>query len=240
MGHCFFAGGMQMSHPVQGIPRQVERCGPKRANVRLSGLQRRSRDREDPVAAGVAMIFPVGKTPVMTGVTIRPALLAEADAASEVLRSAAARLRRRGIDQWRPQWFGPEWAAEQIREGTLHVALQAGAVVGTLRLLWRDDEVWPDYPNDAGYVHSLACVREGTGLGVVMLDWSTAEIADKGRQWLRVDCWAGNSRLHKYYANLGFAECGDIEQRGPADHHGGSWYARRFQRAIPCQPGSTL
>jgi ribosomal protein S18 acetylase RimI-like enzyme len=93
------------------------------------------------------------------------------------------------------------------------VARQAGEVVGVFQLLESDEEVWPGAaPEDGLYLHSLAVRRSVAGHGVaeMLLAWARVATAARGRLELRLDCWAGNERLRRYYAEQGFHYRGDV------------------------------
>jgi hypothetical protein len=130
----------------------------------------------------------------------------------DVLNEAASWLTACGIRQW-PASFTPAMVEPCIRAGETWLAREGGELVGTVTLSW-SDPAWPEALDDAGYVHRLAVPRRGTGLGPRLLGWAAAEVTDRGRSHLRLDCVATNRKLRGYYEGLGFAYCGDTELFG--------------------------
>ncbi|MGN6245501.1 MAG: GNAT family N-acetyltransferase [Motilibacteraceae bacterium] len=141
------------------------------------------------------------------------------DAASILsLREAAARwLLGLGIAQWMPGEVTLAEVHEQVMAGHWWVRRQGRALVGALRLLDNDPEVWGPDDGDALYVHGLVTdrARAPRGLGADLLGWAGERAAARGRAWLRLDCVETNERLRRYYAGLGFTEVGRVEFSDP-------------------------
>jgi GNAT superfamily N-acetyltransferase len=148
--------------------------------------------------------------------TIRAAEAHELDDVLGVMDEAAGWLPTVGMGEQWPASFSrdPAWV-ERFRgwmgQGRVFLArVDDGAAVGCFRLLDADDHMWGDQPARALYLHSLAVRRSaaGQGLGQAMLDWALQHAASTGAEELRLDCWAGNERLKRYYAEAG------VEARG--------------------------
>ncbi|MGY2064916.1 GNAT family N-acetyltransferase [Blastococcus sp. SYSU DS0619] len=140
----------------------------------------------------------------------RPAAGADV-AALHALREERARwMVDTGIRQWRPGEVGRGEIAGQVAAGEWHVLIAGGELVGALRLLWADPDVWGMRPDDAGYVHGLAVVRAHAGrrIGAGLLSWAEEQVAGAGRAHLRLDCVEANARLRDYYRDQGFREVG--------------------------------
>ena len=73
--------------------------------------------------------------------------------------------------------------------------------------------LWPDGALDAVLLFRLAFRRSVAGQGVAgwLLRWAAAYTRERGKRELRLDCWAGNERLKRYYQDAGFESCGNIE-----------------------------
>jgi ribosomal protein S18 acetylase RimI-like enzyme len=145
---------------------------------------------------------------------------------------AAAWLWERGIRQWRPGEFTAQ-ALYRILEcgGEVYLARRDGAAAGGFTLQWEDAEAWGQQPPNAGYLHAL-CVRRadaGTGLGAALLDYAGQRVAEAGRAWLRLDCWAGNDALRAYYEGLGFQPRGVTTEED-------SYEVALFERATKARP----
>jgi ribosomal protein S18 acetylase RimI-like enzyme len=149
-------------------------------------------------------------------IEIVPARLRALNDVLAILEEATAWLHGRGIvGQW-PATFQRQWVADQIKRGEVYLALRDLQAIGTLRLQWSDRATWGNVPNDAGYVHGLAIRRAvaGQGVGVQMLRWAERAAAAAGRRYLRLDCWAENQELCRYYERAGFTSRGQIDVRG--------------------------
>ena len=137
-----------------------------------------------------------------------------------LLDECAARLHSRGIAQWALPQPPHEWEKIRVQISLGHVSLARmeadRSLVGTLRIEWEDAFLCPTDPIGAGYVHSLAICDHARGyrLGESLLQWAQGQIAERGRKYIRLDCWAKNPRLCRYYEDLGFRRCGDFEIGG--------------------------
>ena len=118
-----------------------------------------------------------------------------------MLEEAARWLVSRGIDQWQPGSFLRRRTADRAERGELYLARLGGEPVGTIALLWSDEETWRDVPEAAGYVHGLTIRRyfAGRGLDRALLRWAENRVACSGREYLWLDCVAGNRALNEYY-----------------------------------------
>jgi ribosomal protein S18 acetylase RimI-like enzyme len=163
-----------------------------------------------------------------TDLTMTLARPDELDVVLGIYDEAAQWVTERGFGHWeypQPQWIR-QLVAMDIEQSRVYLARARNSdhVLGTLRILWRDAEVWPEDGDEAGYVHGLAIRAEarGRGLGAQMLDWAATHIRAQGKRFLRLDCDAGNSLLCGYYERLGFAFRGEVS----AGHHVGARYEK--------------
>jgi ribosomal protein S18 acetylase RimI-like enzyme len=81
--------------------------------------------------------------------------------------------------------------------------------------------------DDAGYVSGLV-VRpavSGKGIGRRLLDWACRQSEQRGKRFLRLDCWADNPRLCDYYEAAGFRPRGEY-------YHNECWRGQRFEKPL--------
>jgi RimJ/RimL family protein N-acetyltransferase len=164
---------------------------------------------------------------------IRPATPAELDDVLSVLDEAAAWLNSIGVTQQWPTSFSRDASERalvetQLRLGQFHLAYLDGLAVGVFRLITKDPQAWPEPDaEEALYLHSFAVRRAvaGSDVALNMLAWARGHAAKDGRSELRLDCWAGNARLRRYYASAGFAFRGE---RSVAMSNGGYFEIARF------------
>jgi GNAT superfamily N-acetyltransferase len=172
---------------------------------------------------------------------MRQAEPGDLDAVLSVLDEAVAWLHSIGVTE---QWLGPfsseeAWVSiyrSAIESGHVFVARNDDGIVGTFRLYesgWLpfDEQIWSDVGLDgAAYLHTLAVRRSvaGAGIAAQMLDWAAKVAAARGLKELRLDCWAGNERLRRYYLEAGFQWRGDV----PQTQDGRDFSASRFARPV--------
>ncbi|MFF1546009.1 GNAT family N-acetyltransferase [Streptomyces sp. NPDC058291] len=158
------------------------------------------------------------KPPLGSNPAIRPAREDDLETVIELWDHAASWLRDRGSDQWQ---YPPraERIKENIAAGECWIIEDDGVPVATITV---DDHADPDFwtPEEAAetalYVHRMAVRRDVSGLelGSSMLDWASQLAADQGKQWLRLDAWRDNERLHDYYGSRGFTHIRTVEASG--------------------------
>ncbi len=139
-----------------------------------------------------------------------PARSADSSALLALREAAAVWLAERGIRQWQPGQVSLRHVQDQVADGQWHAVRNSSAVIGALRLLWDDEQMWGPQPSDAAYVHGLVIDRRyaGTGLGRPMLAWAMQQAAEAARTWLRLDCGEDNAELRGYYEQQGFSVVG--------------------------------
>ena len=149
-----------------------------------------------------------------------------------ILDECAARLHGRGIAQWALPQPPHEWERMRVQIGFGHVSLvrleSDRSLIGTLRIEWEDAELWPNDPIGGGYVHSLAIRDHAQGhrMGERLLQWAQEQIVSRGRKYIRLDCWAENLQLCRYYERLEFRRCGDFRR--------GVWVGALYEKeALP-------
>lgn len=144
--------------------------------------------------------------------TIRRATGDDAAAVTALIREAITWLAERGTDQWQGERFGhPDRIAASIASGTTWVVDDTTELVATVLLDdVGDPEFWPsdDLGRSSLYVHRMVVARShaGRGIGAALLDWAGQQAIAQGRGLLRLDAWATNSDLHRYYLGQGFTQ----------------------------------
>lgn len=155
-------------------------------------------------------------------VTIRPGTTSEdVDTAVQILKEIRTWLRDQGSDQWQDKEPSTERMAKAAEAGTLFMVDGGGHVIGTLTVDdHADPEFWThgDEPENALYVHRLAVRRAVSGheVGSSLLDWASRRAQALGKNWIRLDAWRTNDRLHQYYIERGWrlVRTVSLEHRG--------------------------
>src|SRR5215470_13032984 len=149
---------------------------------------------------------------------LRRATPGDFEAVRSLLREASLWLGTRNTDQW-----AVPWPDENGRNTNIKRAIRAGRTwivlhdqsqpAATLTVSPNHHGIWPeaDGRDPAVYVRRITVSRRfaGQGLGSQLLDWAGLRASGEyGARWVRVDVWTTNSRLHRYYEDQGFEECG--------------------------------
>ena len=162
-----------------------------------------------------------------TVIDFKQAQLDDLPVAVEILAEAAVWLQNKGIDQW-PSPIPPHWQqrlADRIQRGELYTVGIVTNRFGIVGLSWQD-AYWPD-DKLAGYVHRMAIRSEmhGQRLGSMILFWAMMQAKRRGKQFLRLDCAAGNGRLRQYYEEQAF------QFRGLLTDH--DYEAALYEKEVP-------
>jgi GNAT superfamily N-acetyltransferase len=142
---------------------------------------------------------------------VRRAEAPDLDTVVDILTEAARWEEREGLPHPWPIPFPAGRVEPQLAKGNVYLAENAaGDSLGTVTLQWEDAAYWGERPPDAGYVHRLAVRRAFAGrrVGVRILAWAEEETRARSREFLRLDTLVVRSRLHEYYAALGFRRVG--------------------------------
>ncbi|MEU6999586.1 GNAT family N-acetyltransferase [Nonomuraea sp. NPDC046570] len=148
---------------------------------------------------------------------MRPAVPGDFSVIVELIEGAAAWLADMRTDQWQRPW--PDLESRDARvmagltEGITWLVEHQGRAVATVTITARPyRELWVGHEPDAPalYLHRLVVHRDfaGQGLGAEILDWAANEAVRRGLDWVRIDVWRTNERLHKYYQREGFEPVG--------------------------------
>jgi GNAT superfamily N-acetyltransferase len=152
--------------------------------------------------------------------TLRRATLDDQDAVWALILHTIQWLRSIGSDQWSTwrTWRGPDGKiARAITGGHMWLLLDGDDLVGTVTIepdgdtdFWTPDEL----AEPALYLSKLAIRRDhaGSELGALLLAFARALAYQQGAQWVRLDAWRTNPKLHAYYTDRGWQYVRDVEQ----------------------------
>jgi len=125
--------------------------------------------------------------------------------------SAAVDYKQAHDDQsWGSEAYSEREVRGLLKSNETYVLLDGGEIVATFGLTWDDPEIWGEQPPNAGYLHRMAVKSSshGQGIGQSIIGWVEAEVARRGKQFLRLDCDARNEKLCRYYESQGFRKAG--------------------------------
>ena len=137
----------------------------------------------------------------------------------DLLEDTAEWLNSRGFGQLPVRIYrdAMDYFALSIARGEVYFAFMGNDIVGSLRLLLEDTTVWPEANPNGLYLHNLLVRRawSNRGLGHQMLVCSEQQTVIAGKTYLRLDCFASNAILRKYYENAGFEDRGEVDAQYP-------------------------
>ncbi len=151
----------------------------------------------------------------MPSLTVCMAAPAETETAIGILAEAARWLQSRGIPTWTPESLPPV-IGPAVARGEVYLAWMDDQPVGTVSVQWSDLVFWGERPDDAGYIHKLATARAAAGqqVGARLLAWAENLIAERGRQYARLDCHAENPFINRFYRVAGYQVRGTVTLQG--------------------------
>lgn len=126
-----------------------------------------------------------------------------------ILEEAAYWMISQGFRNWDPDSFGIDEMKKKNNLDELFICYFNDQPAGCIKLQERDDMFWPDArEGEALYVHKLAVKRKFAGIGIsgCMLDWAKAQVRQRGRKYLRLDCIADREKLIGFYEGEGFVK----------------------------------
>jgi ribosomal protein S18 acetylase RimI-like enzyme len=122
-----------------------------------------------------------------------------------IYTDAQALQRSRRSGEWLD--FGEDILLEDISAGRLFKVIADDVLAGAFILVERDDAIWGDLERgDHLYLHRIArsAQHRGKGLFADVLEWARARCRALGRAGVRMDTWANNETLLRYYERHGF------------------------------------
>jgi GNAT superfamily N-acetyltransferase len=130
---------------------------------------------------------------------------------AEILEAAATSGASAGRPSWTPGSFtgagsvGISRLRKDLESRSVHLVWLGNEAVATFSLLESDALFWPSARDDALYLHRFAVRRVAAGAGSRVVEWVVEEARRRGRDYVRLDCLAGNHGIRRYYERHGFA-----------------------------------
>ncbi|VTS08292.1 GNAT family N-acetyltransferase [Tuwongella immobilis] len=147
---------------------------------------------------------------------IRLATLPDLERYAECGRRAQAWLDSQGIGQYVPAAHAAnhDGIRARITAGTLFVAVDQETAVGFFAFDPQPSIWWPTDGLPARYLSGMVVDRQRShcGVGSHIIRWAAETARQSGCQAVRLDCFAGNPWLCRYYERHGFQLQGQIEQ----------------------------
>lgn len=153
----------------------------------------------------------------------------------DLRRQSEEWLAAKGLEQYQGEWSERAHRhIDTLLDDQRFVALCDGndEVMAVGALIGPDMDFWTeeDDLHAAWYIGRLMVAQHGVEAGGRLLDAVCLAAALDGRQYLRLDCWRSNTRLHAYYETRGFIKVRIVELR---HRQSGALFQRQTQAAIP-------
>lgn len=157
-------------------------------------------------------------------ITFRRAGVNDLPVYREIITEAQRWMWSRNINQWK-EGFSDQFLADDIVNNQVILAC-AGSEVAGLCSLQEEELAWETFDGKALYLHRLTVRRScsGQGLGAAILRQAENLAREKGKPFLRLDCWAGNEKLKEYYLKEGYSYKGNWRE--------GDWMVSLFEKKL--------
>src|SRR6185437_274923 len=161
---------------------------------------------------------------------IRPIQPDEIDQVVAILQEVSQWLISRGIAQWNPADFNHATVTRWMSSGVVLAACPEHSLVGTVTIDGQDDGLCTQTPSEPRHIHKLAVSRHVAGQGVsrALLHAAEAHIAAQGFPSARLDCWAGNTALRRFYTDAGYTLRAIVTEGTPGE----TWDCALFEKAL--------
>ncbi len=140
----------------------------------------------------------------------------ELDCIMLLMQEASDWLQSRGVRQWRRMQTeeGRAYVAARFATDDVYLVFKGEEPVATFAIRWQESTLWDELGSDgqAGYLHGFTVSRKmgGQGVGLVLMAWVEAQVAARGRRYLRLNTAAGNAGIRGYYERAGFHSRGVV------------------------------
>lgn len=127
--------------------------------------------------------------------------------------------------QW--QSFDRALVQQEIADGRQYKILVDGVIASIFAVTYSDPQIWLGKEDEAAvYIHRIVTHPDYRGYGFVkiIIDWAKEYSKTKPLDYIRMDTWADNEYLLKYYTSCGFNHVGEIEiapESGLPKHYDG-------------------
>jgi GNAT superfamily N-acetyltransferase len=154
-------------------------------------------------------------------ISIRKAQASDLPEVWKIISVNAKNLADKGFSQW-ADIYSEELLLKMISKLDVYLAMQGDIVVGTGTLSTRDPKYYTaEYlnkftPSERGAIYVLALATapeyDKRGVATALLQFIEEQAAQRGVEWLRLDCRAEVPDLIKFYEKKGFVDRGHIEE----------------------------
>jgi GNAT superfamily N-acetyltransferase len=135
----------------------------------------------------------------------------ELETFSGLICGVAQELKDHGEKLWEMEWLQPQALLNTYGLESMHLGRINGLPVAAFVLLETDPEFWPDIPEgESMFIHKVVVARawKGQNLSAQVLDFSSQQVLERGKKFLRLDTDATRPALCNLYERYGFTRVG--------------------------------
>lgn len=113
--------------------------------------------------------------------------------------------------------FSQELIESEIAEKRQYKITVDGDVACIFMVAFHDPVIWAGRSEDSIYIHRIVTHPKFRGFSFVkeIIKWAKQYAQDYQLQYIRMDTWADNEKLFRYYTGCGFAHVGTVRLDKP-------------------------
>lgn len=146
-------------------------------------------------------------------INFRTAKIENARDITELLNIVTLYLHQKSVMQWQYPW-DQTVIEHDISANFVEILLIDGRIIGTFSIKQSKSNSWaPEIQDDFIYVYRIAIHPDyqGKGIGKRIIRHAV-HLGQTRKMNLYLNCWAGNNKLRKFYADSGFKYIGDFPE----------------------------
>jgi len=143
---------------------------------------------------------------------IKNSTLEDIDKICWLFRDAISFQKRNGYPEFK--WEDREGSIRHVLNKTHYKVIMENEIVGVFNVQLSDSPAWRHHDKgNAIYLHGVLVDRRFKGQRIFkkMLDWSIEYALVLKKDYVRLDTWANNPTLERYYYQLGFEKFEDFK-----------------------------
>ena len=117
------------------------------------------------------------------------------------------------------QGFSQELVENEIAENRQYKILVNREVAAIFAVTFNDPTIWKERDQDAIYIHRIVTHPDFRGFSFVkqIVKWAKKYSKTHQLKFIRMDTWADNEKLLKYYTSCGFSFAGTVTMEDADD-----------------------
>lgn len=134
-----------------------------------------------------------------------PATLEDLPQIFDLFEKAIQYQQTNGYIGWKS--YDKAFIRKDVEQGLLFKIVCDDKVICIFSVCYTDELIWREREKgDALYLHRIVLNRDFRGVKIfaVVLEWAIQQVREQNLRFIRMDTWAGNTKLIDYYKSYGF------------------------------------